>query len=89
MAVTVAREAVFEAFLGETFDRALPHGHSFTANPLACAVALRSLKLFEEEETLGGSRGSRRGTAPCWPSSAAREDVMRPRRAGLDPRLRR
>ncbi|MGB6969661.1 MAG: adenosylmethionine--8-amino-7-oxononanoate transaminase, partial [Methyloceanibacter sp.] len=40
MAITVARERVFEAFLGESFDRALSHGHSFTANPLACAVAL-------------------------------------------------
>ena len=27
MAVTVAREPIFEAFLGESFDRALPHGH--------------------------------------------------------------
>ena len=53
MAVTVVRETVFETFLGESFDRALAHGHSFTANPLACAVALCSLALFEEEDTLG------------------------------------
>jgi adenosylmethionine-8-amino-7-oxononanoate aminotransferase len=52
MAVTVARDKIFEAFLGEDFDKALPHGHSFTANPLACAVALRSLMLFAEEDTL-------------------------------------
>ena len=42
MAVTVVRDKVFEAFLGEDFDRALPHGHSFTAKSLACAVAVRS-----------------------------------------------
>ena len=52
LAMTVAREAVFEAFLGDSFERALPHGHSFTANPLACAVGLASLALFEEEQTL-------------------------------------
>ncbi len=52
MSVTVAREEIFDAFLGENFDKALAHGHSFTANPLACAVALRSLQLFEEENTL-------------------------------------
>lgn len=52
MAVTVARDEVFDAFLSDTFGTALAHGHTFTANPLACAVALRSLQLFEEEKTL-------------------------------------
>ena len=89
MAVTVAREPMFEAFLGESFERALPHGHSFTANPLACAVALASLALFEEEKTLERiARINRRhrdihGRA-C---GAARRDAAAPDR--LDPRLRR
>ena len=52
MSVTVVRDEIFDAFLGDDFNRALAHGHSFTANPLACAVALRSLELFEEEKTL-------------------------------------
>jgi adenosylmethionine-8-amino-7-oxononanoate aminotransferase len=52
MSVTVASEAIYVAFLGETFDRALVHGHSFTANPLGCAAALASLQVFEDEQTL-------------------------------------
>lgn len=52
LAATVCREQVFEAFLGPEFDRALAHGHSFTANPLGCAAALASLDLIESEDSL-------------------------------------
>ncbi|UOG91299.1 MAG: adenosylmethionine--8-amino-7-oxononanoate transaminase [Candidatus Thiothrix sulfatifontis] len=52
MSVTVASEAIYAAFLGESFDRALVHGHSFTANPLGCAAALASLQVFADEQTL-------------------------------------
>lgn len=53
MSVTVARTGIFDAFLDESFDKALAHGHTFTAYPLACAVALKSLELFAEEDSLG------------------------------------
>ncbi|MEO5352386.1 MAG: adenosylmethionine--8-amino-7-oxononanoate transaminase [Magnetococcus sp. XQGC-1] len=52
MSVTVCREEIYQAFLGESFDRAFAHGHSFTANPLGCVAALASLALFAEENTL-------------------------------------
>lgn len=52
MAITACREGIYQAFLGETFDRALAHGHSFTANALGCAAGLASLALFDAENTL-------------------------------------
>lgn len=52
MAATLATEAVYEAFLSEDRTRTFFHGHSFTANPLACAVALASLDIFRDEQTL-------------------------------------
>ncbi|MGB6427866.1 MAG: adenosylmethionine--8-amino-7-oxononanoate transaminase [Methyloceanibacter sp.] len=82
MAVTVAREKVFEAFLGESFDRALSHGHSFTANPLACAVALRSLGLFQEEDTLGRIARIERRHRGMMAELKRRQDVARPRVQG-------
>jgi len=52
MAVTAATNAVYDAFLSDDRARTFFHGHSFTANPLACAVALASLDLFEEGAVL-------------------------------------
>ena len=51
LSVTVIDETLFDAFLGDDFSKALAHGHSFTGNPLACAIANKSLALFEEENT--------------------------------------
>ncbi|KAJ3218776.1 hypothetical protein HDU67_004024 [Dinochytrium kinnereticum] len=47
MAVTVASGEVFEAFRGEKKSEALLHGHSYTAHPVGCAVALESLRMYK------------------------------------------
>ena len=46
LGATVATEHIYEAFLSDDRTKAFFHGHSFTANPLACAVAVASLDLF-------------------------------------------
>ena len=53
LAATLTTEQVFSAFLGpyEEF-RAFFHGHTYSGNPLACAVALASLEVFRTERTL-------------------------------------
>jgi adenosylmethionine---8-amino-7-oxononanoate aminotransferase len=52
LGVTAATEAIYEAFLSHDRRKTFFHGHSFTANPLACAVARASLELLHEEGAL-------------------------------------
>jgi adenosylmethionine-8-amino-7-oxononanoate aminotransferase len=53
LAATLATERVYEGFLGDYADfRTFFHGHTYTGNPLACAAAIASLEIFEQERTL-------------------------------------
>ena len=52
LAATLATEAVFDAFRGETIQHAFMHGPTFMGNPLACAAANASLDLFAREPRL-------------------------------------
>jgi adenosylmethionine---8-amino-7-oxononanoate aminotransferase len=53
LAATLTNDEIYGAFLGESHQaRTLHHGHTFSGNPLACAAALATLDVFEEEQTL-------------------------------------
>jgi adenosylmethionine-8-amino-7-oxononanoate aminotransferase len=53
LAATLTTERVYEGFLGRHEEfRTFFHGHTYTGNPLACAAALATLRLFEQERTL-------------------------------------
>ena len=49
LAATFATDRVHDAFTGGDRARAFFHGHSYTANPIACAAANASLRIFESE----------------------------------------
>ncbi|MGE5325170.1 MAG: adenosylmethionine--8-amino-7-oxononanoate transaminase, partial [Actinomycetota bacterium] len=51
MGATLCTEAIHREFSGP--GRAFFHGHSYTANPLACAAAVANLEIFETEDVLG------------------------------------
>ncbi len=53
LAVTISTGEIYDAFLGEFKDiKTFFHGHSYTGNPLACAVAIKVLDLFDKEKVL-------------------------------------
>ena len=82
LAATVARDWLFDLFLGQDFDRALPHGHSFTANPLACSAALAALGLYAEEQTMMRIVKINAAHRTMLDVLAARTDVSRQRVLG-------
>ena len=53
LAATLTTDEIYNAFLGEYSDlKTFFHGHTFTGNPLACAVALENIAIFQRENLL-------------------------------------
>lgn len=53
LAATLTTDQIYAAFLGHPADgRTFYHGHTYTGNPLGCAVALASLRRLEEQHVL-------------------------------------
>jgi adenosylmethionine-8-amino-7-oxononanoate aminotransferase len=48
LGATVCTEKIYNAFLSNHLNQAFLHGHSYTANPLACSSGLASLDLLLE-----------------------------------------
>lgn len=55
LAATMATDEIYNEFLGSHQEcKTFFHGHTYTGNPLACAAALASIKLMEEDRLLEG-----------------------------------
>lgn len=53
LAATLATEEIYEAFLGRYEElKTFFHGHTYTANPIACAVSKANLRVFKRERVL-------------------------------------
>ncbi|WP_396175969.1 adenosylmethionine--8-amino-7-oxononanoate transaminase [Flavobacterium sp.] len=50
MAITTFTQEIFDGFYKDDVNKALFHGHTFTANPTGCAAALASIALMESQE---------------------------------------
>ncbi len=53
LAATLTTDEIYNAFLGEYRElKTFFHGHTYTGNPLACAVALENIAIFERENLI-------------------------------------
>jgi len=55
MSLTLSTEHYFNAFLDQDKSKALLHGHSYTANAIACAAANATLDIYQSEDLAGKS----------------------------------
>lgn len=56
LGVTACSHKIHDVFVSEDRLKTFFHGHSYTANPIACTAALASLDLLESEECMNGIR---------------------------------
>jgi len=78
LAATVCSPSVHEAFCSNDRSRTFFHGHSYTANPLGCAAAIASLKIFDSQpvfERIAAIEEIHRQKAPALAKHAAVADV--------------
>lgn len=84
LAATLTSERVYDGFLGAHTDyRTFFHGHTYTGNPLACAAALATLDVFEEDRTIDALQPKIDLLARLLEPVAARPDVAEVRRRGF------
>jgi adenosylmethionine-8-amino-7-oxononanoate aminotransferase len=82
MAATLASERVFEGFLGAA-DRAFYYGHTFCGNPLAAAVALEVLRIYQDEQVLERAKPKAERIARAFGEMQSLPGVARARWLGM------
>jgi adenosylmethionine-8-amino-7-oxononanoate aminotransferase len=84
LSATLTSDKVYQAFLGEFDDfKTFFHGHTYTGNPMACAAALASLDLMEENHTVERLAPLIEAMAESLRPVAARPHVGEVRQQGL------
>ncbi|HWF12446.1 MAG TPA: adenosylmethionine--8-amino-7-oxononanoate transaminase [Candidatus Acidoferrales bacterium] len=82
LAATFATDRIHDAFVGGDRMRSFFHGHSYTANPIACAAANASLQIFEHEPVFERIAAIEKGHTERLPAFAAHPGVADVRHIG-------
>jgi adenosylmethionine-8-amino-7-oxononanoate aminotransferase len=82
LAATIATDRVHDAFTGTERTRAFFHGHSYTANPIACAATNANLHIFDTEPVFEAIAAIEQVHAARLPAFAAHPNVSDIRHIG-------
>lgn len=83
MGATSCTAAIFDAFYGDDIARGFFHGHTYTANPLACTAALAGLDLLLSEDIQAGIRRIMEGHRDFLQRVAGHPKVADARQCGV------
>jgi len=83
LAAVLTTQAIYDAFLDDSRERAFLHSHSYTGNPLACAAALATLSIFEEDRVLARNQTTAKKMAALAAPLGEHPQVADVRQAGM------
>lgn len=75
LGLTTCSQKIYDVFYSNDKTKTLFHGHSFSGNPIGCAVALASLELYDIEKTLERIERIERQHASFIPRLASHKNV--------------
>ncbi len=83
LSAVLATQALYDGFLDASRERAFLHSHSYTGNPIACAAALESLRIFQTDDVLARNRKTAARMAELAQDIATHRHVADARQAGM------
>ena len=84
LSVVVTTEPIYQAFYDDyTRLNAFLHSHSYTGNPLACAAALATLAIFEDDDVIAKNRALARRLGAATAELADHSHVAEVRQTGM------
>ena len=83
LAAVLATQALYDGFLDESRERAFLHSHSYTGNPVACAAALATLRIFDTDDVVARNRQTAARMAALAAPIGEHRHVADVRQAGM------
>ncbi|MBU8975456.1 MULTISPECIES: adenosylmethionine--8-amino-7-oxononanoate transaminase [unclassified Lysobacter] len=83
LAAVLATQSIYDGFLDDSREKAFLHSHSYTGNPLACAAALASMSILEEDDVIARNRGTAARMAALSAPFSDHPHVADVRQAGM------
>ena len=83
LSAVLATQEIYDGFLDDSRERAFLHSHSYSGNPLACAAALASLQVLDEDDVLARNVGTAQRMRDAAAAFASHPCVAEVRQAGM------